>query len=341
VDYIIFGNSVEHYLKGIGIFIAMALGIYFLLKLLSFILSKLFKRSKHDALLLLMKLDKYLSPVLQYFPIYYLTIYFNMHDKLRLVISSLWFAVLTFAAVRFLSEVVKLAITNYVTRKFSVRPTLINASIKLAIGLLYLFGLLFILANIGFNITTLITGLGVGGMAIALASQTILGDLFNYFTILIDRPFEIGDTIKHGDVYGEVVGIGIKGIRIKSSSGELVIVSNTEIIKGALRNFQAMSKRRVQATLGVLYSTSAQKMEEIPGILKDIVDNIEGVSFGSAHFREFGGFSLNFEFTYYVNSNSYAVYTKLQHLVNMEILRRFEKEGIVFAYPTQSVYVHH
>jgi small-conductance mechanosensitive channel len=339
VDKIIFGNSVEHYIKGAGIFIAMVLGIYLALKLLSFILSKLFNHSKHDALLILMKMDKYLSPVMQYFPIYYLTIYFNMHDKLRLIISSLWFAVLTYALIRFLSEVIKLAITNYVTKKFSLRPTLINASIKLAVGLLYLFGLLFILANLGFNVTTLVTGLGVGGMAIALASQSILADLFNYFTILIDRPFEIGDTIKHGDVYGEVVNIGIKGIRIKSTSGELIVVSNTEIIKGALRNYQVMKQRRVQANLGVLYSTPAEKMEKIPAILKGIVDKIEGLSFGNVYFKEFGDFSLNFEFTYYVNSNSYAASVQLQHLVNMDILKQFEKEGISFAYPTQSIYL--
>jgi small-conductance mechanosensitive channel len=241
--------------------------------------------------------------------------------------------------VRFLSEVIKIIITDYGAKRLAIRPTLIHALIKLAIGLLYLFGILFVLANLGFNITTLITGLGIGGMAVALASQALLADLFNYFSILLDKPFEIGDTIKQGEIYGEVKSSGIKGIRIKSVTGETIIVSNTDITKGALRNFQIMKERRVLANLGVVYSTPSEKMDKIPSILKNIVDGVKGVRFGRAHFREFSDFSLIFELVYYVNSNNYTDYMDAQHIVNMEIFKAFEKDGIVFAYPTQSIYL--
>ncbi|MDR2401467.1 MAG: mechanosensitive ion channel family protein [Deferribacteraceae bacterium] len=339
MDKIILGNSVEHYLKGFGIFIAMIAGIYLILKLLNILFGKLFKRSKHKVLRVFLRMDKYLSPVLQYFPIYFLTLYFNMHDRVRQFLSAIWFAVLSYAVIKFLSEVIKIALTDYGAERLSIRPTLLKASINLSIGLLYLFGLLFVLANLGFNITTLITGLGIGGMAVALASQAFLSDLFNYFSILIDRPFEIGDTIKQGEVYGEVCNIGIKGTRVKSVTGEMIIISNTDITKGALRNFQVMKERRVLANLGALYSTPAEKIERVPLILKEIVENIEGVRFGRAHFREFGDFSLIFELVYYVDSNNYTNYMDLQHLVNLEILKRFEREGINFAYPTQSIYL--
>jgi small-conductance mechanosensitive channel len=339
MDRIIFGNSVEHYLKGFGIFIAMILGIYLGLKLLDFLLGLLLKRSTRYVLRVFLKIDKYLSPVLQYFPIYFLTLYFNMHDRVRQILSAIWFAVLTYSVIRFLSEMIRLFITDYGAKRISIRPTLLKASINLSIGLLYLFGVLFVLANLGFNITTLITGLGIGGMAIALASQALLSDLFNYFSILLDRPFEIGDTIKQGEIYGEVQSIGIKGTRVKSVTGEMIVVSNTDITKGALRNFQVMKERRVLANLGVLYSTPAELISKIPEILKEIVDRTEGARFGRAHFREFGDFSIIFELIYYINSNNYNNYMDLQHIVNMEILKAFEKEGISFAYPTQSIYL--
>jgi small-conductance mechanosensitive channel len=136
-----------------------------------------------------------------------------------------------------------------------------------------------------------------------------------------------------------VRSIGIKGIRIKSVTGEQIIISNTDITKGALRNFQIMKERRVLANLGVVYSTSAEKMERVPVILKDIVDSLKGLRFGRAHFREFADSSLVFEFVYYIESNDYTDYMERQHLVNLEIMKRFEKEGIAFAYPTQSVYL--
>jgi len=199
--------------------------------------------------------------------------------------------------------------------------------------------LLLALQNIGVEITALIAGLGVGGIAIALAAQNILGDVFNSVAILLDKPFEVGDFIIVGEFLGVVERIGIKTTRVRSLSGEEVIFSNAELVGSRIKNYGRMQQRRILFTIGVTYQTPLEKLKAIPGMIREIIEPIERVRFDRAHFKEYGDFALVFEIVYYVLSQDYNVYMDVQQRMNLELYERFDKEGIEFAYPTQTVFV--
>lgn len=200
-------------------------------------------------------------------------------------------------------------------------------------------GVLFLIDNLGYDITTLIAGLGIGGIAIALATQTILGDLFSYLVIFFDKPFEIGDFIILDDKMGTVELIGIKTTRIRTLGGEQLVCSNTDLTNSRVHNYKRMQERRIVFSLGVVYDTSADKLRAIPGLIKEIIEGIEGTRFDRAHFKSFGDFSLNFEVVYYVLSPDYNKYMDIQQRINIQIFEVFDKNRIGFAFPTQTLYV--
>lgn len=195
------------------------------------------------------------------------------------------------------------------------------------------------LDNLGVDVTAGIAGLGVGGIAVALALQNVLGDLFGSLTIVLDRPFEIGDTIHVGEFVGTVERIGLKNTRLRSLSGEELVVANSDLLQTRLRNYKRMQERRAVFTLGVVYQTPAEKLQRVPGLLREIVAAVPHTRFDRAHFKSYGDFALLFEVVYYVASPDYNVYMDTQQKINFEIFRRFAAEGIEFAYPTQTVFV--
>ena len=170
-------------------------------------------------------------------------------------------------------------------------------------------------------------------------SQTILGDLFSYFTIFFDRPFEIGDFIIVEDFLGTIEHIGIKTTRVRSLSGEQLVFSNTDLTNSRIKNYKRMDKRRVVFRLGVVYQTTLKQLKEIPGIIKDTINNVSNTAFDRAHFFSYGDFSLIFEVVYYVQSRDYNIYMDIQQEINFTIKEEFEKRGIEFAYPTQTVFL--
>jgi small-conductance mechanosensitive channel len=200
-------------------------------------------------------------------------------------------------------------------------------------------GFLFLIDNLGYDITTLIAGLGIGGIAIALAAQTILGDLFSYLVIFFDKPFEIGDFIVVGTDMGTVEYIGIKTTRIRTLSGEQLVCSNTDLTNSRVHNFKRMQERRVVFSFGVIYSTPAEKLKRIPGMVRAIIESNENTKFDRAHFKAFGSSSLDFEVVLYIRSPDYNTYMDIQQQINLSIFEAFEKEHIEFAFPTQTLYV--
>ncbi|MFQ6007413.1 MAG: mechanosensitive ion channel family protein [Candidatus Zixiibacteriota bacterium] len=196
-----------------------------------------------------------------------------------------------------------------------------------------------ILDNFGVDITTLVAGLGVGGIAIALAVQNILGDVFHSVSILLDKPFEVGDFIIVDDKMGVVEKIGIKTTRVRSLSGEQLIFSNTDLVSSRIRNYKRMNERRVVFTFGVIYQTPVEKLEAIPKAVKQIIESIDQARFDRAHFSKYGDSSLDFECVYYVLDRDYNLYMDIQQQINLAIFRHFAKEGIEFAYPTQTLFI--
>ncbi len=197
----------------------------------------------------------------------------------------------------------------------------------------------FLLDNLGFKISAVIAGLGIGGVAVALAAQTILKDLFSYFSIIFDHPFKIGDFIIIGDFMGTIEYIGIKTTRIRSLGGEMLIFSNSDLTDSRVRNYKLMEKRRVLFRLGVTYQTEIGKLREIPKIIERVIKNTKDAAFDRAHFFSYGDFSLIFEIVYYVAGADYNKYMDIQQEINFAIKEEFERRGIEFAYPTQTLYL--
>jgi small-conductance mechanosensitive channel len=193
------------------------------------------------------------------------------------------------------------------------------------------------LENLGINVTALVTGLGIGGVAVALALQNILGDLFASLSITFDRPFVVGDFLAIDTFLGSVEHIGVKSTRLHSLSGEQIVISNADLLKSRVRNYGRMSERRVLFTVGVTYETGTELLEQIPALVRGIIEEHEGTRFDRSHFAQHGAASLDFETVYYVLSADYNRYMDIQQSINLRIHREFERLGIEFAYPTQRV----
>lgn len=199
--------------------------------------------------------------------------------------------------------------------------------------------LLLALDNLGFEITTLVAGLGIGGVAVALAAQTVLGDLFASASIVIDKPFVIGDFIVVGEFLGTVEYIGLKTTRVRSLGGEQIIFSNADLLGSRVRNYKRMSERRVLFTIGVTYQTPREKLAKLPEIIRGIVESQELARFDRSHFHRFGPSSLDVETVYYVLDPEYVTYMNVQQAISLSLIEACEREGIEFAYPTQTVYL--
>jgi small-conductance mechanosensitive channel len=199
--------------------------------------------------------------------------------------------------------------------------------------------LMFVLANLGVNITAFVASLGVGGIAVALAAQNILGDLFASAAIGLDKPFEVGQFIAFGNDLGTVDHVGIKTTRIKSLSGEQLVISNTQLLNQLIRNYGRMHERRVVFGFRAPYGTSRKRVEAIPPRVRALLEQEEQVRFDRSHFANFGEFGLEFEVVYYVLSPDFTLYRDIQQRVNLGIMALFEEFEVEFAVPARQVMV--
>lgn len=195
------------------------------------------------------------------------------------------------------------------------------------------------LDNLGYNVSALVAGLGIGGVAVALALQNVLGDLFASLSITLDKPFVTGDFIIVDDKLGVVSKVGLKTTRVTSLSGEQLVFSNSDLLSSRIQNFKKMQERRVAFSIGVVYQTPVEKLELIPTIVRDIVDGIERTRFDRAHFKSFGDSAYIFEIVYYVLEQDYEVFMDCQQRLNLELCRQFEDRDIEFAYPTRTLHL--
>jgi len=195
------------------------------------------------------------------------------------------------------------------------------------------------LDTLGIDITALIAGLGVGGIAVALAVQNVLGDLFASLAIILDKPFVVGDFIIVGDSQGTVEHVGLKTTRVRSLSGEQLVIANSDLLSARIRNYKRMQERRIVFAVGVVYGTPSDKLEKIPGIIREAVESQSNARFDRSHFKTFGASSLDYETVYYMTVPDYASYMDTQQAINLELYKRFEEEGLDFAYPTQTIHL--
>lgn len=199
--------------------------------------------------------------------------------------------------------------------------------------------LLLILDNLGVNVTGLVAGLGIGGIAVALAVQNILGDLFASLSIVLDKPFVIGDFVVVDSFSGTIEHIGLKSTRIRCLSGEQLIISNNDLLKSRVRNYKRMTERRIVFNFGVIYQTSLEKLTAAKSIVSEIINRQENSRLDRVHFQAFGDSSLNFEVVYFVTDPDYTIYMDVQEQINLAIFRSFMQQGIEFAYPSQTIFL--
>ncbi|HDK82509.1 MAG TPA: mechanosensitive ion channel family protein [Nitrospirae bacterium] len=335
-------NSVRDYLIFTAILIA---GILLLHILKSVIIHRLKAWAEKTATtiddFLINSFEKTLLPILYFGAFYLSTRSLTLNPALSKVVDVLGVILLTVFSIRFSVTMINYALETYWVRK--EKDTTKERSIKGILTVIKVviwgIGIAFLLDNLGFKISTVIAGLGIGGIAVALAAQAILGDLFSYFTIFFDRPFEVGDFIIVDDYLGTIEHIGIKTTRVRSLSGEQLVFSNTDLTNSRLRNYKRMGQRRVVFRLGVTYQTTLKQVKEIPVIITNIIKNTIDTTFDRAHFFSYGDFSLVFEVVYYVMSRDYNKYMDIQQEINYAIKEEFEKRGIEFAYPTQTLFL--
>ncbi len=199
--------------------------------------------------------------------------------------------------------------------------------------------ILMVLDNLGVNITTLVASLGIGGIAVALAVQNILGDLFASLSIAFDKPFVAGDFVVIDDMMGTIKHVGLKTTRIQSLSGEELIFSNADLLKSRIRNYKRMAERRVVFQIGVVFDTSPEKLRRTNDIIREIIISQPDVRLDRNHFKAIGSSSLDFEIVYYVLDPNYGRYMDIQQAINLALMERLAAEGIEFAFPTQTLHI--
>jgi small-conductance mechanosensitive channel len=341
-DYSIFGNTILAYLSSLGIFLGGMVIVYAFKRYILKRLKKWASSTKTSADDLLVRaIEKALVPVV-YFAVFYASLHtlaLSPEFKHGLKIAAI--VLITVLVVRAVISAVNFGLESYLDRTVDSDGS--EKQLKGIRGLvsfvIWVTALVFLLDNLGVKISAMVAGLGVGGIAVALAAQAVLGDIFGYFVIFFDKPFAIGDFIVVGDQMGAVEYIGIKTTRIRAIGGEILVFSNKDLTNSRVHNFKKMEKRRVVFKLGVVYQTPSEKLKAIPAIVKDIIARQDDATFDRGHFATYGDFSLGFEFVYYVNGADYAKYMDIQQAINLEIFESFEKEKIEFAYPSQTLFV--
>ena len=263
----------------------------------------------------------------------------GLEGQVGALVSAVFVVLFSLVAIRFLITVVNELFRRATEEKERVDLARIRPLRAIAVFAVWIAGLLFLLDNLGFDITAVIAGLGIGGIAVALAAQALLGDLFSYFVILFDKPFELGDFLIFDDVLGSVERIGVKTTRLRSLGGELIVVSNSDLTNSRVRNYKQMQRRRVVFKVGVVYGTEPEAVRAIPAIIESIIGDEQLAAFDRAHFASYGDWSLVFEVVYYVASPDYNLYMDVQERINIAIYDAFAERGIEFAFPTQTLHL--
>lgn len=334
---IYWGNTVTEYLIAAGIIV---IGLIVLRIIRTVVVLKLRKVARKtdtkldDAIIKIIR--KGILPLLYVILVYFALQSLSLHPFLDKALHVAMVVVLVFFVVRIITSVADSSLEYYLQKqgrpqaKAGLRGMMIIVQV-----VLWVFGLVFLLGNLGYNIGAILAGLGIGGIAVALAAQNILADLFAYFSILFDRPFDVGEFLILEDQLGTVTHVGIKTTRIQSLWGEELSYSNKNMLNAWIHNYSRMEKRRAVFGLNVSYDTPADKLESISEEVKKIILMQDKVTLDRVHFFEFREYYLYFEAVYYSMEPGYNEYRDKQQKINLAICRKFEEMGIRFAFSTE------
>lgn len=264
----------------------------------------------------------------------------HLPDMFHLIIRASILGVGVYIGVSLARQVIEFALLTHAPQLRSGDDGSLPAVLRLTLlFVLWGFGILLILSNLGINIISLVAGLGIGGIAVALAVQNILGDMFSSFALYMDKPFREGDFIVVGQHMGVVKKIGLKTTRIQALQGEEIVISNQELTSTRVQNFKRMHERRVLLRFGVTYDATSEQLRSVPATVRDCIESRKNVRFDRAHFASFGDSSLDFEVVYYVLSKEYNDFMDVQQEINLAVYDRLRSEGLSFAFPTRTVHL--
>lgn len=346
-SYTWLNNTAWEYILAFGIFVV---GVVVLKLFRSYLLVRLARLAEHSKTDVDDALIRTVTKVSAWFyvmvPLYIGSLYLTLHPTAEKTMNILFLVVVVYEAVRALERILTYALQRYIrgTKKEPEgmdphHEAMLRVGAIIVRGVLWVIALLLIASNLGFNVTSLVASLGIGGIAVALAVQNILGDLFSSFSLLIDKPFQIGDFIVIGQDAGTVKRIGMKTTRIATLRGEELVIPNKELTTARLQNFKKLERRREVFLFGVTYETDAKKLATIPDMLKEIINEVEHVEFDRCHFSAYRESNLEFEAVYFIDTADYEVYMDIKQAINLSLFNRFAKEKIEFAYPTRTIYV--
>ena len=259
----------------------------------------------------------------------------DLPARWEVMLSHGWFIVLAVQAARWVDAGVRLwmdSLAREGAMRNPVTTTLIGIMVRIVVWTTML---LSILANLGVNITALVASLGVGGIAIALAVQTLLSDVFASMSIGIDKPFEVGDFVVSGDVAGTIEHIGLKSTRIRALSGEQVVCSNADLLGRVVHNYKRMRTRRIVFRFGVAYDTSSAKARQVGQLVERIIGRLQEVKFDRAHLLAFEESQMTFEVVYIMQTADYNRYMDIQQEINLGLIDGLKELGVRFAFPTR------
>lgn len=336
------GNSVGAYALAAATFVASVAGFMVGRHLLLRKLTALAERTVTDvddfavALLGMIR-----SPECYLVGFYFATRPLAFDARVDHALRSVVIVVLAYRALTMLQMTVEYAIRRLMTgpgADQSEKDTAKTVSLLLR-GLLWVLAVIFVLDNLGVNVTSMVAGLGIGGVAVALAAQAVLGDLFSALAIHLDKPFVAGDFIIIDDFKGTVERIGIKTTRLRSLSGELLVMGNSKLTSSTIRNYKKMQERRVVLTFGLLYSTPDAALAEMPGVVRGLVEKDKSLRFDRAHFSGLGESSLDFEVVYYILDADYNKHMDSQQRLLLDLVGEVRRRGLDFAYPTRTLFI--
>jgi small-conductance mechanosensitive channel len=345
-DFQLWGNSGWDYSIFLGWFVGLMISFKLFKVVVIARLNYLSRKTKSDIDDFAIRMINELKPPFYLLVALYIAIRpLDFNELVDKIVYGLFITVLIFQAVLVAQKIIDYILEKKILKNVEGVDDAKNkkAAIKLLSQIfkvaLWVIGLLMILSNLGVDVTSLVAGLGVGGIAIAFALQGILGDLFASFSIFLDQPFKVGDYVQAGTESGTVKKVGVKTSRIQTLNGEELVVANTDIASARIRNFSKMEKRRVKFNLGVIYGTKSKQLKEIPEMIKKIIQQENDAEFGRVKFTTFGDSALIFEVLYHIKSSDIDLYLDIQERVNLAIYEEFEKKKIEFAFPSQTIYV--
>ncbi len=337
----LWNNTIQDYLVALGILVGF-LVVFKLFKSIVLVrIKKWSKKTKTDIDDELVAMIEKIPGFAYLYVAFYISLYsLNIHSTFENVAAALLIILIFYWATQAASNLIEFILYKHAKGEKGAHKTNAYFAINLVAKIvLWSTGLLLVLSNLGVNISALVASLGIGGIAIALAVQNILGDLFSSFSIYFDKPFEIGDFIIVGDHMGTVKKIGLKTTRIAALEGEEIVISNSELTSTRVRNFKKMKKRRILFEIHATYDTTNEQMKAMPKMIEKTIKKVKLCDYDRAHFKEFGDSGLIIEVVYFLESGDYKVYMDTRQEINMGIKEAFEKEGIKMAFPTRTIYM--